>query len=90
MVFGMATRKVTVTLPEEQLEAIQRLVADGREASVSGFVQRAVAVSLDDVAGWWATLTAALAESGGDLTPDERAWADGVLGVAAPDRVGAA
>lgn len=81
MVIGMATRKVTVTLDEAQLESIQSLVASGRAASVSGFVQHAVGVALDDVAGWGAMLAEALAETGGPLTADERAWADVALGV---------
>lgn len=77
---GMATKKVTVTLEEDQLERIRRLVATGKAASVSGFVQHAVSVSLDDVAGWGAMLAEALNQTGGDLTADERAWADRILG----------
>lgn len=81
MVLGMAsTMKVTVTLPVESVEAIRRLVADGKAASVSGFVQHAVGVSLDDVAGWGALLGQALADTGGAMTDQERQWADQVLG----------
>jgi Arc/MetJ-type ribon-helix-helix transcriptional regulator len=76
-------QKVTVTLPEEQVAAIRRLVSAGKSASVSGFVQHAVGVALDDVAGWGAILAEALARTGGDLTADERRWADRILGVAA-------
>lgn len=79
MVIGMATTKVTVTLEEEQVEAIRRLVAAGEVASVSGFVKHAVAVSLDDVAGWRALLDEALEQTGGPLTARERAWADSIL-----------
>ena len=79
MVTGMATRKVTVTLPEEQLEAIRGLVEGGHAASVSGFVQHAVALALDDVTGWGAMLAEALSRTGGELTANERAWADEVL-----------
>jgi Arc/MetJ-type ribon-helix-helix transcriptional regulator len=86
MVTGMATKKVTITLDEAQLARIQGLVRAGAAASVSGFVQHAVTVSLDDVAGWGAMLAEALRESGGPLTDEERAWADGVLGV--PTRSG--
>ena len=81
MVIGMATKKVTVTLDEGQLERIRALVDSGSASSVSGFVQHAVAVSLDDVAGWGALLARALEESGGPLSDDERQWADGILGV---------
>jgi Arc/MetJ-type ribon-helix-helix transcriptional regulator len=80
MVFGMATRKVTVTLEEAQLDQIRKLVDAGSASSVSGFVQHAVAVAIDDVAGWGALLAEALRESGGPLTDDERAWADDLLG----------
>lgn len=81
MVTGMATRKVTITLDETQLARIQALVRAGSAASVSGFVQHAVTVALDDVAGWGAMLAEALRETGGPLSEEERAWADGVLGV---------
>lgn len=79
MVIGMATRKVTVTLDEEQLERIRSLVAAGGAASVSGFVQHAVRLALDDVAGWGAMLATALTDTGGDLSAAERAWADEIL-----------
>jgi Arc/MetJ-type ribon-helix-helix transcriptional regulator len=81
MVIGMATVKVTVTLEQDQLAGIRSLVAAGRASSVSGFVQHAVGVALDDVAGWGVALAAALAGTGGPMTADERAWADEALGV---------
>jgi Arc/MetJ-type ribon-helix-helix transcriptional regulator len=80
MVFGMATRKITVTLDEDQLARIRALVESGKASSVSGFVQHAVGVSLDDVAGWGAMLAEALSQTGGDLSADEKAWADRILG----------
>jgi Arc/MetJ-type ribon-helix-helix transcriptional regulator len=80
MVVGMATRKVTITLDEAQLDQIRSLVQAGTAASVSGFVQHAVAVALDDVAGWGAMLAEALRATGGELSDEERAWADEVLG----------
>jgi Arc/MetJ-type ribon-helix-helix transcriptional regulator len=76
----MATRKVTVTLDEGQLDRIRRLVDAGSAQSVSGFVQHAVSVALDDLAGWGALLAEALRDTGGPLTTEERAWADEVLG----------
>jgi len=90
MVSGMATQKVTVTLPEEQVLAIRRLVLAGKAASVSGFVQHAVAVALEDIAGWGAILAEALAQTGGHLTAEERQWADRILGVTAKVGQGAA
>jgi Arc/MetJ-type ribon-helix-helix transcriptional regulator len=80
MVPGMATRKVTITLDEIQLDQIRSLVEAGTAPSVSGFVQHAVAVALDDVAGWGAMLAEALRQTGGALSDSERAWADDVLG----------
>lgn len=79
MVIGMASCKVTVTLPEDQLDRIRALVAARSAASISGFVQHAVSIALDDVAGWGAMLAAALDETGGALSQEERTWADEIL-----------
>ena len=79
MVIGMATKKITITLPTEQVDLVRGLVEDGRADSVSGFVKRAVGVALDDMAAWAAALAQALEESGGPLSPEEEAWADAVL-----------
>ena len=76
----MATRKVTVTLEADQLERIRTLVESGEAASVSGFVQHAVGVAIDDVAGWGAMLANALEVTGGELSAEERSWADEALG----------
>jgi len=77
----MASKKVTITLAEEQLARVRALVEAGKAPSVSGFVQHAVAVALDDVAGWGAVLAGALRDTGGPLSVEEQAWADAVLGV---------
>lgn len=79
MVIGMATKKITITLEADQVERIRQLVASAHATSVSGFVQHAVGVALDDVVGWGAMLAQALDETGGPLTAEETAWADGVL-----------
>lgn len=81
MVIGMASRKITITLDNEHVQQIRNLVKAGRAASVSGFVQHAVGVALDDVAGWGAMLAQALDESGGPMSAEERTWADAALGV---------
>jgi len=82
MAIGMAnTQKVTVTLPKTAVATIRNLVANGDADSVSGFVQHAVQLSLDDIAGWGAILSQALDETGGDLTVEERAWASDALGI---------
>jgi len=90
MVNGMAARKLTITLPEEQLERVRTLVAERTARSVSGFVQHAVGVALDDVAGWDAILAVALAETVGELSRQERRWADDVLGTKRPAKASAA
>jgi len=79
MVFGMATTKITITLPDEQLNSIRELVAAGKADSISGFVKHAVNVGLFDAAGWQSTLKDALQETGGSLTSAERKWADDLL-----------
>ena len=79
MVIGMATTKLTITLDDDQLEEVRRLVAARKASSVSGFVKHAVAVALHDAAGWKEMLAGALQQTGGPLTKKERAWADGLL-----------
>jgi Arc/MetJ-type ribon-helix-helix transcriptional regulator len=86
MVFGMATTKITVTLPDDRIEAIRALVAAGQAASISAFVKHAVGVALFDAAGWKEMLQEALRETGGPLTKGERAWADAVLSPQGPAR----
>lgn len=61
------------------MESIRRLVETGQAASISGFVQHAVRVALDGVAGWDSVLGAAPAGTGGKLSAQERSWADSVL-----------
>ena len=79
MVFGMATTKITITLPDEQIQSIRELVAAERASSVSAFVKHAIAVALFDAAGWREMLNDALRETGGPLTNEERKWADALL-----------
>jgi Arc/MetJ-type ribon-helix-helix transcriptional regulator len=75
----MATTKITITLPDEQLDSIRELVAAGKAASVSAFVKHAVAIGLFDAAGWRTMLNDALRQTGGSLTNEERKWADVLL-----------
>jgi Arc/MetJ-type ribon-helix-helix transcriptional regulator len=79
MVFGMATRKITVTLQDNQVDEIRALVAAGAAASVSAFLKHAVGVALFDAAGWKEMLQDALQQTGGPLTKKERTWADALL-----------
>lgn len=75
----MATRKITVSLAEDQLREIRALAPRNRPANISPFVRHAVAVALSDVAEWNEMLENALQQTGGPLTPKERAWADSIL-----------
>ena len=79
MVIGMATTKITITLDDEQLEEVRRIVSAGKASSVSGFVKHAVGVALHDAAGWKEMLEGALQQTGGLLTKKERAWADALF-----------
>jgi Arc/MetJ-type ribon-helix-helix transcriptional regulator len=79
MVSGMATTKITITLQDDQVNAIRGFVAAGKASSVSGFVQHAVSIALFDAAGWRTMLDDALRQTGGPLTKQERAWADALL-----------
>ena len=86
MVFGMATAKITITLPDEQLDRIRALVEAGQARNVSAFVKHAVGVALSDAAGWRELLRDALDQTGGPLTKKEREWADAVLSGSARKR----
>jgi Arc/MetJ-type ribon-helix-helix transcriptional regulator len=79
MVNGMATTKITITLPDRQLEEIRKRVAAQESASVSGFIQQAVQKSLENAAEFRAMVNEVLNKTGGPLTPKERAWARRVL-----------
>jgi Arc/MetJ-type ribon-helix-helix transcriptional regulator len=79
MVFSMATTKITITLPDEQILSIRELVSAGKTGSVSGFVKHAVAVGLFDAEGWREMLNDGLRQTGGAVTNEERKWADAFL-----------
>jgi Arc/MetJ-type ribon-helix-helix transcriptional regulator len=79
MVLGMATTKITITLPDDQIEEIRSLVEAGEAASVSAFVKHAVGIALSDAAGWREMLNESLRQTGGPLTGEERDWADAIL-----------
>ena len=79
MVSGMATRKITITLQEQQIDEVRTLVAAGAAANVSAFAQHAIGVALSDAAGWREMLEDSLRQTGGPLKPKERAWADAIL-----------
>ena len=68
MVLGMATVKITITIEKDQLQSIRDLVEQGTSASVSGFVQHAIRVSLNDAAEWKQMLEDSLQRNGGPMT----------------------
>ncbi len=79
MMNGMTSTKIAVSLPAELVEQARRAVEEGRAASVSAYVARALEeqAKLDDLAS---LLDDMLAETGGPLTPAEQAAADRALG----------
>jgi Arc/MetJ-type ribon-helix-helix transcriptional regulator len=79
MVLGMATTKITITLPDRQLKEIRKRVAAQDSPSVSGFIQQAVQKTLENAAEFRAMVEEGLKETGGPLKPKERAWARRVL-----------
>ena len=81
----MATKKLTITLPEEQLSEIRSL-ASRQSTSVSAFVQHAVKIALKDAAEWREMLAEGLRQTGGPLTKKEREWADEILSRASARR----
>jgi Arc/MetJ-type ribon-helix-helix transcriptional regulator len=82
----MATTKITITLPDDQVEEVRALVAAKGAANVSAFVKHAVRLALNDAAGWREMLKDALQQTGGPLTHKERAWADALLSARRPKR----
>jgi len=75
----MTRAKIAVSLPAQQVAAVKRMVQEGKAASVSGYVEKALAAHLedDDLNAW---LERRLLASGGPMTDEERAWADAALG----------
>ena len=80
MRLGMTRAKIAASLPAELVAAARQAVHSGRAASVSGYVEAALAAHManDSLDEWIAQL---LEESGGPMTDEERAWADSVLGL---------
>jgi Arc/MetJ-type ribon-helix-helix transcriptional regulator len=70
----MATTKVTITVPDNQLAQIRRRVTAKQSPSVSGFIQQAIQKSLDSDGEFRAMLADIIQETGGPPTAEERAW----------------
>lgn len=76
--FGMTREKIAVSLPAELVRAAKNAVKAGRAASVSGYVEAALAAHVANDDDAW--IDELLEETGGPLTPEEIAWADRALG----------
>lgn len=77
MMIGMTTRKIAITLPEEQVVEAKRAVAEGRARSVSAYVADAMAAKAERH-GLRAYVDALIAEHG-KPTAEDYAWADAQL-----------
>jgi Arc/MetJ-type ribon-helix-helix transcriptional regulator len=79
MVKSMASVKVTITVPEEQLAAIQERVAAKQSASISGFIQESISKLLDGRRALQEMVDETLLKTGGPATARERALARRIL-----------
>ena len=85
MIVGMTKAKIAITIDEATLRAVRSRVARGDAASVSAYVEQAVARSLDDADDWESMVDRDLEATGGPLTPAETAWIkDALAGSAGP------
>ena len=78
MISGMTVAKITVSLPQELVDAARRAVDADRAASVSAYVADAIRekASREDLR---LMLDEMFDETGGPPTSEERAWARRVL-----------
>jgi Arc/MetJ-type ribon-helix-helix transcriptional regulator len=79
MVIGMATSKITISLPDDQIKEVRKLIRKGRISTFSGFVRHALKWALNDMAEWRYMLAESLDRTGGPLTKKEQAWAESML-----------
>jgi Arc/MetJ-type ribon-helix-helix transcriptional regulator len=79
MISGMTREKIAITLPEEQVAAARRAVAEGRAASVSAYISQALARRNADEE-MFETIAEIYAENG-QPTEEDRLWARRVLGL---------
>ena len=79
MIEGMTRQKIAITLPEEQVAAARRAVAEGRSPSVSAYISQALARR--DADEELAEAVAEIYAEGGQPTAADRAWARQALGL---------
>lgn len=75
----MTRQKIAITLPEEQVAAARKAVADGRADSVSAYIAQALARR--DADEELAESIAEIYAEAGSPTEEERAWARQALGI---------
>jgi hypothetical protein len=80
MMIGMTTKaKIAVTVAPDRVEAARRAVRSGRAASVSAYVEAAMA-AYEQTEDLGALLDEILARTGGPMTDAERAEIDREMG----------
>lgn len=79
MISGMTRQKIAITLPEEQVAAARRAVAEGRATSVSAYISQAL--TRRSAEEEMAEIIAEIYAQTGAPTEEDRAWARRVLGV---------
>jgi Arc/MetJ-type ribon-helix-helix transcriptional regulator len=81
--------KITISLPQEQVEQAREAVANGEASSVSGYISAAlVAVApllATDEQDTLAAFAADLIAEDGEPSAEAYAWADRVLAMSEPD-----
>lgn len=79
MIESMTRQKIAITLPEEQVAAARRAVAEGRSPSVSAYISKALARA--DADEELAETVAEIYAEAGLPTAEDRAWARRALGL---------
>ncbi|MGH8884347.1 MAG: toxin-antitoxin system antitoxin subunit [Egibacteraceae bacterium] len=74
------TTKIAITLPDKQVQAAKRAVAEGRAPSVSAYIADALARKTADEE--LAEMLAEMKAEYGEPTPEDYSWAERVLGLA--------
>jgi len=79
MILGMTRKKIAITLPEEQVAAARRAVAEGRAPSVSAYISQALARR--DADDELRDMLAEIYTEVGQPDASDRAWARQALGL---------
>jgi len=78
MMIGMTKAKIAVSLDRALVAKMRKAVSDGAAPSVSAYVEETIAARLSSE-DFDTMLDEMLAETGGPLTDEERAWVDRIL-----------